>query len=247
MGVGEAAAIFAAGVGAGTVNAAVGSGTLITFPVLLGLGFSPVAANVSNTIGLVPGSLAGAASYARDLRQDMTRIARFAIPSVIGGTVGAALLLFLPAAVFSNVVPIFISLALLLVICGPRLRRVTETWHGRRSHTVGTLAALFVAGIYGGYFGAAQGVIVLAILGITAATEIGHLNGTKNVLVMLVNLVAGIAFSVEADVAWTVAGLIASGSILGGFLGASLAKRMPSPLFRGAILLVGTAALVKVV
>jgi uncharacterized membrane protein YfcA len=177
----------------------------------------------------------------------MPRVARLAVPSVLGGAAGAALLLFLPAAVFSDVVPIFISLALLLVVSGPRLRRVSETWRGRRGHAAGTLAALFVAGIYGGYFGAAQGVIVLAILGITAATDIGRLNGTKNVLVMLVNLVAGIAFSVEADVVWTAAGLVAAGSILGGFLGASLAKRMPSPLFRAAILLVGTAALVRVI
>ncbi|MBV8257457.1 MAG: sulfite exporter TauE/SafE family protein [Actinobacteria bacterium] len=245
MGLGEAIAIFFAGVGAGVVNAAVGSGTLITFPVLLAFGYAPVTANVSNTIGLVPGSLAGAWAYRGQLRQDPRLLVRLAIPSVLGGALGAALLLTLPSKAFRQVVPFFIIAALVLVVLGPRLSRTVQARPARRSRQAVLVACLFATGVYGGYFGAAQGVIVLSLLGLLLAAEPQEVNGIKNVLVALVNLVSGVAFAFAAHVAWGPAGLIAAGSVIGGTVGARIAKTLPAPLFRAAIVGVATIALVR--
>jgi uncharacterized protein len=247
MGPAEAIAIFAGGLGAGVVNAAVGSGTLITFPVLLAFGYTPVTANVSNTIGLVPGSLSGALAYRSQLRDDLPLLLRFAAPSIVGGGAGAALLLTLPPHAFKAVVPFFIAIALGLVIVGPRLTRAAFGRPRGRRHTVALLLALLLSGTYGGYFGAAQGIIVLATLGLFLGAEPQQVNGLKNVLVMLVNLVAGIAFVAAAHVAWLPALLIAGGSVIGGSAGAGIAKRLPASLFRLAIVCVAIVAIVRLV
>jgi uncharacterized membrane protein YfcA len=238
----EAAAIFAAGIGAGVVNAAVGSGTLITFPVLIAFGYAPVTANVSNTIGLVPGSLAGAYAYRRQLREKLPLVARLSVPSVLGGILGAVLLLTHPGA-FKKVVPFFIIAALVLVVLGPQLARWMSARPHGRSHWTALLLGLFATGVYGGYFGAAQGIIVLSLLSLMLAQEPREVNGIKNVLVALVNLVSGIAFALAAHVAWGPAGLIAAGSVLGGRVGAAIAMRLPPAVFRIAIVGVATIAL----
>ena len=245
MSVWEAVAIFAAGIGAGIVNAAVGSGTLITFPVLLGFGYAPVTANVSNTIGLVPGSLSGAYAYRSQLREKLPLVARLAVPSVLGGIVGAALLLTLPPGAFKKVVPFFIVAALVLVVLGPRLTRWMSGRPRGRSHRTTLYLALFATGVYGGYFGAAQGIIVLSLLSLLLAAEPQEVNGIKNVLVALVNLVSGIAFALFAHVAWGPAGLIAGGSLIGGRIGAAVAMRLPPAVFRFAIVAVASIALVR--
>jgi uncharacterized protein len=245
----EIVAILLAGVAAGTINTVVGSGTLITFPTLLAFGITPVTANVSNTVGLVPGSLSGAIGYRAELRGQRARLIRLGSASVIGGVGGAGLLLYLPSAAFDTVVPVLIGLGVLLVVTGP----VVSRWVAARAEARGGLPehgawwvwpAVFVTGIYGGYFGAAQGVLLIAILGIGVADTLQRHNATKNVLALLVNGVAAVVFIVVADVDWAVAGLIAAGATVGGQLGATVGRRLPPLVLRGVIVVVGVTALV---
>jgi uncharacterized protein len=245
----HALAIFAAGIAAGTINTVVGSGTLITFPVLLGFGYAPVTANVSNTIGLVPGSVAGAVGYRRELTDQRARLARLAIASVTGGIVGAVLLLTLPASAFKEIVPAFIVIALVLIVAQPRLTAALGAdRHPGQVHTGPVaLVAVFATGIYGGYFGAAQGIMLLAILGLALDDELQRLNAIKVVLAGLVNLVAGVIFAFAATVAWLPAVLIAAGSVIGGVVGARYGRRLPDPVLRLVIVIVGIVAIVRLV
>lgn len=244
----EAIAILVAGVWAGTINTVVGSGTLITFPVLLAFGVSPVTANVSNTIGLVPGSLSGAWGYRAELVGQRGRILRWGTAAVLGGTIGAVLLLVLPSEAFDAIVPALIGLGVLLVILGPRISaRVAaraETRGGLPEHGAGWVwPAIAGAGVYGGYFGAAQGVLLLAILGIGVTDTLQRHNAVKNVLAALINGIAALIFMAVADVDWAIAGLIAAGAIVGGQLGAKIGKRLPPNALRAVIVVVGLVAL----
>jgi uncharacterized membrane protein YfcA len=244
----EVVAILLAGVAAGTINTVVGSGTLITFPTLLAFGVPPVTANVSNTIGLVPGSVTGAWGYRRELGGQRGRVVRLASASLIGGVIGAVLLLVLPDSAFEAIVPALILVGVVLVILGPRL----SAWVAQRAEERGTSDRLFawwvwpavlVTGVYGGYFGAAQGVLLMAVLGIGVAESLQRLNGVKNVLAAIVNGVAGLLFVFVADVDWLVVLLIAVGSVIGGLLGASVGRRLPPLALRVTIVVVGVAAL----
>jgi len=244
----EIVAILLAGVAAGTINTVVGSGTLITFPTLLAFGVSPVTANVSNTVGLVPGSLSGAIGYRAELTGQRARLVRLGSASLLGGTAGALLLLWLPSAAFDAVVPVLIGLGVLLVVIGPATsRRVAaraEARGGLPEHGAWWVwPAVALAGVYGGYFGAAQGVLLVAILGIGVADSLQRHNATKNVLALLVNGIAATIFVVVADVDWAVAGLIAAGSVVGGQLGATVGRRLPPMVLRGVIVAVGITAL----
>ena len=248
----HALAIFAAGMFAGTINTVVGSGTLVTFPVLLGFGYSPLVANVSNTVGLVPGSASGAFGYRRELSGQGHRLLPLAAASVAGGVIGALLLLSLPPASFEAVVPWFIALALVLIVIQPRLSRLLAA--RRKSGTprdgrAGWLATTVVGlgGVYGGYFGAAQGILNLAVLSLSLDDELQRLNALKVVLTGLVNLVSGIVFIFAAHVAWGAAGLIAGGSVLGGVLGARVGRRLPPPALRAVVVGVGIWAIVRLV
>jgi uncharacterized membrane protein YfcA len=250
VGAAEIAAIAAAGMAAGAINTLVGSGTLITFPVLLAFGYSPVTANVSNTIGLVPGSAAGAIGYRRELEGQRTRTLRFAIASVLGGITGAVLLLVLPASAFEAIVPAFIAIALVAVVFQPRLDRlVAEHRPPPDAHGTGVPRVLvYVAGVYGGYFGAAQGILLLAILGLALPDDLQRVNALKNVLAGVVNGVAGIVFIVAAPhVAWGAAALIAAGSVVGAQLAARYGRRLSPPALRAVIVAVGIAAIVQLV
>jgi uncharacterized protein len=247
MGIGEAFAIALAGLAAGTINTVVGSGTLITFPVLLAFGYAPVAANVSNTIGLVPGSISGAFGYRRELAGQGERAVRLGTASVLGGVTGAALLLLLPASAFEAIVPVFIGLALILIVVQPRLNRLLADHVGdlgRRGRLV-TLLAIFATGVYGGYFGAAQGILLLGILGLALTQDLHRTNALKNVLAGLVNGVAGVFFVLAAHVEWGPAAIIAGSSILGAQIGARYGRRLPPAALRGLILVVGVAAIVR--
>ncbi|QIK76571.1 sulfite exporter TauE/SafE family protein [Nocardioides piscis] len=244
----EAGLIALAGVAAGTINTVVGSGTLITFPTLLAFGVPPVTANVSNTIGLVPGSVAGAVGYRRELAGQRSRLLRLASASLLGGVVGGVLLLWRPDA-FEVVVPVLIGLALVLVVAGPRI----SAWVARRHAAVGGLPArgawwvwplMFGCGVYGGYFGAAQGVLMMAVLGIGVDETLQRLNGLKNVLAALVNGVAGVLFVLVAEVDWQIVALIAVGAVVGGLLGASIGRRLPPAVLRAVIVVVALVALV---
>jgi uncharacterized protein len=243
----HALVIFAAGIAAGTINTVVGSGTLITFPVLLAFGYAPVTANVSNTVGLVPGSVAGAIGYRRELGGQRARTIPLALASALGGLCGAVLLLTLPASAFKAIVPVFIAIALVLILAQPWLNRFVSH-HRERAHAragpVGT-AAIFGSGVYGGYFGAAQGILVLAILGLSVNDELQRMNALKVVLTGLVNLVAAIVFVIAAHIAWLASLLIAVGATLGGFLGARVGRRLPEPALKAVIVVVGIFAIVR--
>jgi uncharacterized protein len=243
MSVLEALAIVGAGLAAGTINTIVGSGSLITFPTLLAFGFTPVVANVSNTIGLVPGSLSGAVAYRSELGGQRSRLVVLGMASVSGGIVGAVLLLALPSSVFRDVVPVLILIACVLVALQPRLsaRLAQRAEHPEHGGPV-LFASVFLTGVYGGYFGAAQGVILLSLLGIFLRDHLQRLNATKNVLAFLVNGVAGLIFAFFAHVAWDAAGLLAVGSIVGGQVGGTLGRRLPASLLRGVIIVVGVGA-----
>jgi uncharacterized membrane protein YfcA len=247
MSLGEILSIALAGLAAGTINTVVGSGTLITFPVLLAFGYAPVTANVSNTIGLVPGSVSGAIGYRRELAGQGGRVLRLGAMSLLGGITGAVLLLVLPASAFKAIVPVFIAGALALTILQPRLgawllRREVDL---ERRGAVLVALAVYVTGVYGGYFGAAQGILLLAILGVALAQDLHRTNALKNVLAGLVNGVAGVYFVFAAHVEWAPAGIIAVFSILGAQLGARYGRRLPPSALRAIIVVVGVFAIVR--
>ena len=215
MSIWEIVAIFAAGVAAGTINTVVGSGTLITFPTLLAFGYPPVIANVSNTVGLVPGSVSGAIGYRRELTGQRKRVLALGSASLCGGTLGAILLLVLPASAFKAIVPFFIAVALILIVTQKQINRALG--HRRRGEEQGVRArarsaGAFFTGIYGGYFGAAQEILMLSVLGLTIGMIASNdMNAVEVVTTGLTNLVAGIVFVIAAHVYLGMsAGLIAA-------------------------------------
>ena len=244
----DALLVFAAGGAAGAINTLVGSGSLITFPVLLAVGLPPLTANVSSNLGLVPGAVAGAYGFRRELRGQRARVLRFAPASLLGGLTGAVLLLALPAAAFDAIVPAFVALALVLVVVQPRLNRRLQ--HRRRADAPHggpvPLGATYGAGVYGGYFGAAQGILLLGILGLTLEDEMTRVNALKVVLAGTVNAVAAVVFVIAAPhIAWDAVALIAVGSTIGGHLGARVGRRLPATALRAVIVVVGLAAIAK--
>jgi uncharacterized membrane protein YfcA len=250
----EALGIFLGGLAAGTINTVVGSGTLITFPTLLFFGYPPVVANVSNTVGLVAGGVTAVHGYRAELAGAGRTIRRLAPASLLGGVVGAVLLLVLPPEAFQAIVPVLIGIGLVLVVVGPSLQRravsrheagiAPASWHAA-ALTVGVL----VAGIYGGYFGAAQGVILMGLMSALSSEPIQRLNGFKNVLATLVNAVAAVTFMVVAwgEIDWLVALLIGLGAFAGGFVGAKVGRRLPPLVLRGVIIVVGLVGIIKIV
>jgi hypothetical protein len=243
----QALAILAAGGAAGAINAVVGSGTLITFPVLLAFGYAPVVANVSNTIGLVPGSVAGAVGYRHELVGQGRRIRTLACATALGAATGATLLLTLPASAFKAIVPVFIAAALVLIVVQPRLAAALRRHRGHAHGRIGPalLFVVYLTGVYGGYFGAAQGIMLLAILGLALDDALQRVNATKNVLAGLANLLSGLIFALVAHVYWPAVGLIALGSICGGTLGARYGRRLPPAPLRALIVAVGIVAIVR--
>ena len=225
----------------------VGSGTLITFPVLLAFGYAPVTANVTNTLGLVPGSAAGAYGYREELAGQWRRTARLACASFAGGVTGAVLLLELPASAFKAIVPVFIGIALVLVVVQPRLSAWLAERGAEPTPHAGwiVLVCVYLAGVYGGYFGAAQGILLLAIMGLGLPDGLQRINAVKNVLAGLVNLVAAVIFVFVAHIAWDAAALIAVGATCGGVLGARIGRRLPPAVLRGVIVLVGVSAILQ--
>lgn len=248
----EAVAILLAGMAAGTINTVVGSGTLITFPTLIAFGVPPVTANISNAIGLVPGSVSGAVGYRRELAGQRDRVLRLASATLIGATAGAVLLLVLPSAAFNAIVPALILLGLVLVVLQPRISRAVAARH---EHLGGlpedgarwVWPSILGVGVYCGYFGAAQGVLCMAVLGSGIDDSLQRLNAVKNVLAALGNGVAGLVFVLAAfgEVDWTVVALVAAGATVGGQLGATWGRRLPAPALRALIVVVGSVALLS--
>lgn len=231
---------------AGTMNSIIGSGGLVTFPALLAFGYSPLVANMTNNMGVLPGALSAAYAYRRELQTQWSRIMRLAALSLVGGFGGAILLLVLPAAAFKSIVPILIALALVLIILQPRLqKRIAQRDTTHRRHIITRDGGLFLTGVYGGYFGAAQGILLMSILGAVIDESIQKLNSIKIMLAVCTNTAAAIVFIFRGGVAWQAAGAIAVGSIVGGQIGAHIGRRLPTPVYRGFIVLVGLVAIAK--
>ena len=239
----QALAIAGAGLVAGTVNTVVGSGSLITFPTLLGFGYPAVLANVSNTVGLVPGSASAVVAYRSELAGQGRRVGVLGWASGAGSLAGAVLLLALPHSVFRHVVPVLILAACVLVALQPVLARRLADHHARRPHGgVWLFSSVLASGVYGGYFGAAQGVILMGLLGAFLPDGLQRLNAVKNVLALIVNVVSALFFVAVTHVAWEVAGLVASGAVVGGQLGGVVGRRLSPGLMRAVIIAVGLAA-----
>lgn len=244
--------VVLAGAAAGTINTIVGSGTLVTFPTLLLLGVSPVTANISNTIGLVAGGITGTVGYRHEIKGSVRELLSLVPWSLLGAVVGALLLLVLDPAAFRAIVPALILFGIVLVVLGPRLSRAATAHRAHSSsgwHRVAMAGGVFVTGVYGGYFGAAQGVILMGLLSILSAEPLQRLNGWKNVLATAANGVAAVVFiAVAGDrVDWLVAALIAVGALLGGVVGSTVGRRLSPPVLRTVIVVVGVVAIVKVV
>jgi uncharacterized protein len=248
----EVVALLGAGMAAGTINTIVGSGTLITFPTLLFFGYPPLVANVSNTVGLVAGGLTGVHGYRAELAGQTSVLRRLVPASLLGAVTGAVLLLKLPESAFDAIVPVLIAAALLLVLLGPRIQAWAAARHpdhdspGR--HLLLTVG-IFVAGVYGGYFGAGQGILLVGIMSVLMTISLQRITGLKNVLGTVVNAVAAFMFMLFAweRIDWSVAALIAVGSLAGGYVGARVGRRLPPRVLRGLIVVIGLAAIAKMV
>lgn len=241
-----------AGVGAGLINTVVGSGTLITFPTLLALGVPPVTANVSNCVGITPGSISGSLATRPELAGQGSRVLRLGLASLIGGIIGALLLLKLPASAFNAIVPVLIGLGCLLVIVQPWLstrvaaRRLRLGVGDAPPHgSVWLWLGVLATGVYGGYFGAAQGVLLIALMGIGLPETLARVNAVKNVLALIVNGIAAVIFIVVADINWWVAGAIAVGSVIGAQIGGRIGRKLPQQVYRVVIVLVGVIAIIN--
>ncbi len=252
----QALLIAVAGVGAGAINAVVGSGTLITFPTLVAMGYPPVTSTMSNAVGLVAGNVTGTWGYRRELSGQWNRL-RWQIPaSVLGAVLGAWLLLHLPEKVFVEVVPVLLIAALILVLTGPRMQRFARERAeaaGRSADEVSPrrmatlVASTFAIGVYGGYFTAAQGILMVGAMGALLPESVQRMNAAKNLLALLVNVVAALAYTLVAfhRISWEAAGLIAFGSLLGGWLGAHYGRRLSPNALRAAIVVVGLIGLYR--
>lgn len=241
----HAVLIVLAGVGAGIFNGVAGGGSLISFPVLLALGYPALTANVTNTIGIWPGYVSSAAGYRREIGDQSHRLARLAPVGLAGGIAGALLLLTTSPGTFDAVVPWLVLGAALLFALQPVLRRVLDRGSAHsRQRPVLLVAGVFAASVYGGYFGAAMGVMFLAVLGLALPVSLAHTSGLRAVLSMVVNGVAAVVFLVHGGLAWEAVGLLALGSLVGGYAGARLALRLPAPALRVAVVAIGLATAV---
>jgi uncharacterized membrane protein YfcA len=245
----EAALVLLAGLAAGTINTIVGSGTLITFPTLVAVGLTPVQANVTNTVGLCAGSVTGAWGYRRELAGNRRLVTVLSVVGVLGGAAGAVLLLVLPARAFNAIVPVLIGLGCLLVVVQPMLRRRLAQRRDTEPPRIGPLlvSGMALSSTYGGYFGAAQGVLHIALLTTLAHLRVQAANAAKNVISGLVNLTAAVLFALVSDVQWVLALVVAVGAALGGVLGARVGRRLPDWLLRLVIVVVGVVAIVSFV
>lgn len=250
----EVLLVVVAGVWAGGINTVVGSGTLVTFPTLLALGVPPVTANVSNSVGLVAGGISGTWGYLPELKGAGRFVARLVPMSLLGAVTGALLLLWLPPEAFEAVVPVLIGFGVLLVILGPRIQAWARRHHVEGApdpawHVVALMTGVLVAGVYGGYFGAAQGVILMGLLSTLSTEPIQRLNGIKNVLGMVVNAVGSLVFIIVSPelVSWPIALMVGTGALLGGVIGARVGRRLPPDVLRAVIVVIGVVGIVKMV
>jgi uncharacterized membrane protein YfcA len=238
--------IALAGFGAGIVNGVAGGGTLISFPVLLALGYPALTANVTNTVGIWPGYLGGVAGFREEIGDQRATVRALAPAAAIGAVVGAVLLLTTSPADFQRVAPWLILLASALFAVQPLLRRLlADVGHDHPTRRLLLFGGTFVASVYGGYFGAAMGVMFMAILGLALPDTLSRTSGLRTILSVLVNGIAAVAFMIGASLAWAAVGLLAVGSLVGGWIGARLARHLPAPVFRVVVIAIGLATAIK--
>ncbi len=255
----EMLVVLMAGAAAGAINAVIGSGTLFTFPVLLSLGFPPVTATMSNAIGLVAGSVSGTWGYRRELAGQRRRVLRLVPASLLGAITGAWLLLRLPEETFEAVVPVLLVLALVLVVTQTRIQRALARRREREAakeperasrsgRETAAFGATYLIGVYGGYFTAAQGILLVGALGVLVPETLQRVNALKNLLALFVNVVAACTYTLVAydRISWTAAGLIAVGSLAGGFVGASVGRRLSPAVLRSVIVLLGIVGIWRI-
>jgi uncharacterized membrane protein YfcA len=229
-----------AGFGGGFINAAVGSGTLLVYPVLVAAGLPPVSANGTNTAGLFPGSFSSAWAYRAELRDRMTVLRRPLLATVVGAALGAGLVVAMPSRVFVAVVPWLVGLATLLVALQPLLARSLPAHRSAAPRRVWPWTGMI--GIYGGYFGAAQGVMLMAALGLVYDADTQRANGAKNILAATANVTAAVVFALSGAVVWLAALAVAAGSIPGGYVGGRVARRLSARVLRGLVVVIGVGA-----
>lgn len=245
------AILFVAAFAAGAINSIAGGGTLLTFPVLIWLGLDPKVANATSTVALWPGLFGGLFGYRRELENSSKILVRLGLTSVIGGAVGAWLLIWTPSPVFASLVPFLILFATILFMAQGtitrRLRLQPITAEPQTSWWLGAIVFQFFSSIYGGYFGAGNGILMLAAMGLLGLHDINRANGIKNFLGICINSIAVVSFAVMQLVRWPEALLMAVGALLGGYFGANMALRISQVWVRRGIVVIGLAIFVAMV
>jgi uncharacterized protein len=238
---GQLVFLVLAGLVAGAVNAVAGGGSLLVFPALLAVGLNPLAANVTNSVAQWPGYVGIVVGNRRELQGQRRRIVTTSIAAALGSVVGCVLLLTLPASVFDAVVPALVIAASVLMALGPRIKRwIGAPSEGERDRAW-LLPVMFLAGIYGGYFGGALGVILISTLSLLAHDRLVRLNALKGVLSLVAASVTVVIFSLGAPVDWTAVAIVAPTTLVGGYLGARVARRLPENVLRWCVVLLGLA------
>jgi uncharacterized protein len=245
LSIGQVALLAVAGFFAGALNAAAGGGSLISFPALILVGYPSLTANVTNNVAVAPGYVTGATGYRHELRGQRKRIVPLVIASFVGSLIGVGLILASSQGAFEGIVPFLVLAACVLLAIQPAISR----WLGERSDDrerpgVGALAGQTLAGVYGGYFSAALGVAALAILGLFLTDTLQRLNALKALLQLVIGAVSALGFALLAPVAWTAVAIIAPASMIGGEVGARLARRVSDRVLRVGIVTYGVAAAV---
>jgi uncharacterized membrane protein YfcA len=246
----EISVAFVAAFVAGAINSVAGGGTLVSFPALVWLGVPSVVANATNTVAMWPGSMGSLWGYRAEMRGMSPRLLVLIIPSLIGGILGAVLLKITPPGVFDRLVPLLILFATLLFMVQDAVQRKLKSTHPEAHNSTqwlwGSIAFQFLVALYGGYFGAGIGILMLAALGIMGLTDIHQMNGLKNVFATCINGIAAIYFGFSGLVSWPYAVVMIAGATCGGYLGAGAARRLGRKTVRGIVIAVGflmTAAL----
>jgi len=238
--------IFLAAVAAGFINAMAGGGTLVTFPVLLAIGISPIVANVTNTVALVPGTIGGMWSQRKDFKSQYQRLVKLLPVAIVGGVAGGLLILNTSESAFRSLIPYLILVATLLLAAQIQIKNwvIARIGHAHSEHhnPLVMLSLVFMSAVYGGYFGAGMGVILMAVLGYVTDDSMTRLNFLKQALAFAINLAAAIYFAFSGKVDWMIASIMVFGSISGGLIGGRLAGKMKPELLRWIVVAAGLIA-----
>jgi uncharacterized membrane protein YfcA len=238
--------LVAAGVAAGIFNGVAGGGTLIAFPTLLAMGYPALTANVTTTVGIWPGYLGGTAGFRREIVDQRSLVRVLAPAAGLGAVTGAALLLTTPSAQFANLAPWLVLFAAVLFAVQPLLLRAFGPGaHEHRTRRVLLFGGTFLTSVYGGYFGAAMGIMLLAVLGLALPDDLARTSALRTILSVLVNGIAALIFVARAELAWGAVAMLAVGSLVGGWVGAHMARRLPAPALRLIVVAIGLATAVK--